>query len=112
MPDPKTPTGAPGQFRTGRGNAQPALPPGEEGALDPTITPHLLSLVSRVNALEGGFASERQELLRLRGDNEVIRSKITNASNLIETWANEHIVGFGTGEAPGLEAGLAILKGI
>ena len=92
MPDPEvTSTGAPGLFVRGPERRQVETPAVLPGALDPGMTPHLLALVSRVNALEGAQGGTRQELLRVRGELDLAKSKAGQAANLIEAWFRRNI---------------------
>ena len=94
MPDPDvTETGAgAGRISDPRGPT-PAIEDGQGGLVS---SPLILSLIFRLNNLEGSTASNRQSVLVLSSELDVLKTRMTAAANLIETWATER-VGFTIG---------------
>lgn len=112
MPDPDvTPTGEDaGRISEPRPGTPPSVEDGQGGLIS---SPLILSLISRLNNLEGSGAFNRQAVLTLTSEVDVLRSRMIAAANLIELWATAN-VGFTIGttdpQLAELVEALAILR--
>ena len=90
MPDPDvTPTGEDAGRVSEPGPAPaPAIEDGQGGLVS---SPLILSLVSRLNNLEGSGAANRQSVLALGNEVALQKTAMTAAANLVEEWFLSHL---------------------